>query len=208
MKLIRYCLFLGISLALFTTGAFGQSSCQSASSNISNFNGTPIEAGSYIWFGANFTARGVPSTGTTIFFNSSTITFTADQAYTVNVPNAQITFDPTAVCASTTFDTGSNTWVTRVPLAGSDEVFLAGVAFPVPASFAAANGRVQGPVSWQGAFTADQPGISVAWKWGAAVYTNFSLNYNLLGVKPTHTNSCLYNNSDHAGTPEGVDPSS
>ena len=27
-------------------------------------------------------------------------------------------------------------------------------------------------------------------------------NYNSLGVKPTHTNACLYNNSDHAGTPE------
>jgi hypothetical protein len=65
---------------------------------------------------------------------------------------------------------------------------------------------VHGPVTWQGSFVADTAGISVSWKWGAAIYTAFSLDYNLLGIKPTHSNACLYLNSDHAGTPEGVDP--
>jgi hypothetical protein len=181
------------SAALFVSSAAAQSTC-SPSNNISNFNGTPIEAGNYIWFNANFTASGIPSTGATI---------TADQPYPVSVPNAQITFDPNAVCASTTFNTATNTWMTIVPLAGSDEIFLTGVTFPVPVS-----GRVQGPVSWQGTFTSDTPGISVAWKWGAAVYKTFSLDYNALGIKPTHTHACLYNNSDHAGTPEGVDTGS
>jgi hypothetical protein len=129
----------------------------------------------------------------------------ADQLYTVSVPNAQITFTPGA-CASTTFDTASNTWITTVPLTGSDEIFLTGLALPVPASFALANGRVQGPVSWQGTFASDTAGISVGWKWGAAVYKVFSTDYNLLNVKPAHNNTCLYQNSDHAGTPEGVDP--
>jgi hypothetical protein len=94
--------------------------------------------------------------------------------------------------------------MTTVPLAGSDEIFLTSAAFVVPASF----GRVQGPVTWLGTFTSTTPGISVAWKWGAAVYKTFSSDYNALGVKPTHTHACLYNNSDHAGTPEGVDPGS
>ena len=192
---------------LLASSATAQSTC-SPSTNISNFNGTPIEPGSFIWFNANFTASGIPSTGATITFTGSTITFTADQAYTVNVPNAQITFSPTVVCASTSFDTATNTWTTTVPLAGSDEIFLTGVAFPVPVSFAQANGRVQGPVTWQGNFASDTAGISVAWKWGAAVYKAFSLDYNVLGIKPTHTRACLYNNSDHAGTPEGVDPNS
>jgi hypothetical protein len=180
----------------------------SPSSNISNFHGTSIESGGFIWFNANFTASGIPSTGATITFTGSTLTFTADQTYTIAVPNAQITFDPNTKCASTTFDTASNTWMTTVPLAGSDEIFLSGVVFPAPKSFALANGRVQGPVTWQGNFASMTPGISVAWKWGAAVYKTFSLDYNLLGVKPTHTHACLYNNSDHAGTPEGVDPNS
>jgi hypothetical protein len=100
----------------------------------------------------------------------------------------------------------SNTWNTTVPLSGSDEIFLSGLAFPVPASFANAGGRVYGPVTWQGTFGASTDGITISWKWGAAVYSTFSTDYNLLGVKPTHSNSCLYINSDHAGTPEGIDP--
>jgi len=188
---------------MLASSAAAQSTCSPSSTNISNFNGTPIASGNFIWFNANFTASGIPSTGATITFNASTINFTADQPYTVNVPNAKITFDPNAVCASTSFDTATNTWTTTVPLAGSDEIFLTGVAFPVTAS-----GRVQGPVTWQGSFTSDTAGISVAWKWGAAVYKAFSTDYNVLGIKPTHTRACLYNNSDHAGTPEGVDPNS
>lgn len=206
MRQISVSLLIGSAL-LFAASAVGQSTC-SPSTNSSNFNGTPIDSGRFIWFNANFTASGVPSTGATIFFAASTITFTADQPYTVSVPNAQITFSPNTACASTSFDTGSNTWMTTVPLLGSDEIFLTGVAFPVPASFAAAGGRVQGPVDWEGTFSSDAAGISVSWKWGAAVYTAFSSNYNLLGVKPAHTNTCLYANSDHAGTPEGVDPAS
>jgi hypothetical protein len=93
--------------------------------------------------------------------------------------------------------------MTTVPLSGSDEIFLSGVTFQAPASFS----RVQGPVAWQGTFASTTPGLSVAWKWGAAVYKTFSLDYNVLGIKPTHTRTCLYQNSDHAGTPEGVDTS-
>jgi hypothetical protein len=202
MQLLRLTVLVNTAIFLASSAA-AQSTC-SPSTNISNFNGTPIQSGSFIWFNANFTARGIPSTGATILFQASTITFTADQLYNVPVPNAQITFDPNAVCASTTFDTGTQTWMTTVPLSGSDEIFLSGVAFPVPAGFS----RVNGPVAWQGTFTSNTAGISVGWKWGAAVYKTFSLDYNLLGVKPTHTRTCLYNNSDHAGTPEGVDPGS
>jgi len=203
----RSSLIVLISTALLFVGAAAAQTCP-PSNNISNFNGTPIQPGNFIWFNANFTASGIPSSGATIFFMASTVAFTADQPYTVAVPNAQVTFSPTAVCAGTTFDTASNTWMTTVPLGGSDEVFLTGLAFPVPASFAQAHGRIQGPVSWQGTFAADTAGISVAWKWGAAVYKNFSLDYNALGIKPAHTRACLYQNSDHAGTPEGVDPNS
>ncbi len=198
---------LAIALLALAGSGYAQSSC-TPGSNASNFNGTPIQPGNFIWFNANFTARGIPATGATISFSNSTINLTADQTYTVSVPNAQITFDPNAVCSSTTFDTSTSTWTTIVPVAGSDEIFLSGVAFPVPAGFSLADGRVQGPVTWQGSFTSDTAGLSVAWKWGAAVYTTFTTNYNVLGVKPTHSQTCLYQNGDHAGTPEGVDPNS
>jgi hypothetical protein len=196
------------ALALLGSYAPAQTNCPASSINSSNFNGTSLQPGAFIWFNANFTANGIPSAGATISFTSSTVTFTSDQTYTVSVPNAKIAFNPSAVCASTSFDTQSNTWITTVPLAGNDEIFLTGVAFPVPVGFANGNGKVKGPVTWQGSFSADTPGISVAWKWGAAVYNVFSLDYNVLGIKPTHTQTCLYSNSDHAGTPEGIDSNS
>jgi hypothetical protein len=98
--------------------------------------------------------------------------------------------------------------MTTVPIAGSDEIFLSGLAFRVPATFANVGGKVIGNVVWQGTFGTNVPGITMHWKWGAAVYSTFSTNYNLLSVKPTHSNSCSHLNSDHAGTPEGVDSQS
>jgi hypothetical protein len=174
--------------------------CTAATTIGANFNGTPINGGTFIWFNANFTATGIPDSGATVFFQASTIQFTADQTYNVMVPIAEITFSPAVSCASTSFD--GKKWLTTVPISGSDEVFLSGVAFPVPAGFAKVGGKVAGPVTWQGTFSSTAASVSFNWKWGAAVYTNFGTNYNLLGVKPTHSKSCLYSNSDHAGTPE------
>jgi hypothetical protein len=166
------------------------------------FNRWPIQEGTFIWFNANLTASGIPSSGATIFFQDSSIHFTADQTYTVPVPVAEITFSPDVTCASTTFD--GKKWITTVPLSGSDEIFLSGVAFPVPVSFSKVGGWVLPPVTWHGAFSSTAASAKIKWKWGAAVYTNFSTNYNLVGVKPTHSTACLYNNSDHAGTPENL----
>ena len=179
--------------------------CTAQSTNSANFNGTPIKGGDYIWFNANFTANNIPSSGTTLYLTNSTIQLTADQPYTVQVPNAQITFSPSATCATTTYDLTTNTWMTTVPINAGDEVFLSGVAFPVPASFANVNGHVSSPVVWQGTFgTSNTPNVNVQWKWGAAVYTCFTTNYNSLNVKPTHQNACNLNNGDHAGTPENT----
>ncbi len=91
------------------------------------------------------------------------------------------------------------TWHTTVPIGGSDEIFLSGLAFMVPAS--GLSGGIN-PVVWTGTFSSNTPGVSVHWKWGAAVYTSFSTDYNSLAVKAAHTNTCAFNNSDHAGTPE------
>lgn len=183
----------------------GTPPCVAPSTNTSNFNGTPINGGDYIWFNANFTASGIPKTGATVSFTSSTIQFTADKAYNLAVPNAQITFSPSATCASVSFDTLTNTFMETVPVAGSDEIFLSGLAFLVPASFVNVGGKVSGDVAWTGTFGSNVSGISINWKWGAAVYTTFTTDYNALAIKPTHQNACLYNNGDHAGTPEGID---
>jgi hypothetical protein len=81
--------------------------------------------------------------------------------------------------------------------------FLTGFAFQVPA------GGLPGdihPVTWSGSFASDTPGVSVQWRWGAAVYTQFSTNYNALGVKPVEddheTILPAWWVPDPAGTPE------
>jgi hypothetical protein len=164
----------------------------------SNFNGTAIGAGDTIWFNAHIKASGIPSSGATISFCGSTVT---SSAFSAAVPNGKIVFSPSATCATTTFDSSSNTWTTTVPISGSDEIFLTGLALPVP------SGLPGGGISpvWCGIFSASVPGISVQWQWGAAVYTCFPPvpgGYNSLNIKPTHQNACNVNNGDHAGTPE------
>jgi hypothetical protein len=90
--------------------------------------------------------------------------------------------------------------VTTVPLIGSDEILLSALGIKAPANLKAAT------VIWSGDFSSDTTSVSVSWKWGAAVYTKdmTQAQYNNLGVKSTHTKACLYNNSDHAGTPENA----
>ena len=105
----------------------------------SNFNGTPITGGNYIWFNSVFSLPGFdPSQLTkrlTFSFTGVTITFTANSTpYTVNSPSASITYDPAATTATTTFTPGTpGQWTTTLPttrLAGND--FLDAAEFLVP----------------------------------------------------------------------------
>jgi hypothetical protein len=179
--------------------------CTATATNSSNFNGTLVPAGSYLWFNANFTAHNVPSNGVTIDFTNGNISFTAGgTSYSIPVPNAKITFSSSATCTSTTFDSGTNTWMTTVPISGDDEIFLTGVAWPVP------SGGLPGganPVNFSGTYSSESnaPGLSIQMKWSAAAYSSFTTDYNALQIKAGHQTACGQSNGDHAGTPEGVD---
>src|SRR5262245_7358120 len=82
------------------------------SSIVSNFNGTSISAGSTIWFNSVLKVSNLPNTDVTIYVKSASV----DSGYFHQaVADAQITFSTSATTASTTFDSGSNTWVTIVP---------------------------------------------------------------------------------------------
>ncbi len=171
-----------------------------ASSIASNFNGTAIKAGNWIWFNAVTKISGVGTKPVTLYASASTITFSSGGTnYTLNVPNAQITVDPSASQATTSFDTGTNTWKVTVPKGLSGNTFLDGLGFQVPVNISGGTN----PVTWNATFKSDTPGISFHWQWGAAVYTSFNADNNGLGVKPTDDNNAsVYKNSDHAGTPE------
>lgn len=167
----------------------------------SNFNGTPILEGDWIWFTAVLKVHGLGTSPVTIGFTGS-IQFTVNGTqYYLPVPSALVTFSPNVTLAKTLFCSGQ--WVTTVPSSGlAGNVFLDAFAFRVP------TGGFPGgidPVTWQGMFFSVTPGITVQWQWAAAVYNNgfLGVDYTQLGVKPVDDNKAsMYQNSDHAGTPE------
>jgi hypothetical protein len=169
----------------------------------SNFNGTPIAGGDYIWFNSVIKVGGLGSDPVTIGFAGPPIVFAANGAgVMVPVLPAQITFTPGLALATTDFVAGQ--WVTNVPSSGlAGNVFLSAAAFLVPLT--GLPGGIK-DVTWQAMFCSSAPGVSVQWQWAAAVYRFAGFldqGYEGLGVKPVDDNKAsLYKNSDHAGTPE------
>jgi hypothetical protein len=196
---------MSTGLGLLAAGSAGSAAfaqTASGSSITSNFNGTPISGGDSIWFNSVLKVHGLGPEGATIGFTGS-IQFSVDGTmYMIPVPSAIVTFSPVVTLATTVFCNGQ--WVTSVPSSGlAGNVFLDGFALqaPMPAGFP---GGIK-QVTWQGMFFSVTPGLTVQWQWAAAVYhaANFSADYNALGVKPVDDNQAsVYQNSDHAGTPE------
>ena len=176
--------------------------CVTTATNSSNFNGTFVPAGTYLWFNSHFKANNVTN-GTVIDFSKGSISFTAGgTSYNLAVPDAEITFSSSVSCTSTTFDTLNNRWVTTVPVSGDDEIFLTGLAWPVP------TGGLPGganPVNFNGTYSSSTTGVSIQMQWSAAAYSKFTTDYNALNIKAGHQTACGLNNGDHSGTPEGVD---
>jgi len=201
-SLWRAMLLAGIAtaiLAAMSSSAYASSSCLNSTIK-SNFNGTAIPGGSYIWFNANFKASGTSGRNVTIHFSNSTIKFSVGGTpVELAAPSATINFSTSATKASTEKVGGE--WVTTVPSGFGDDVFLTGFAFHVPA------GGLPGginPVTWQGSFTTASSGVGISWKWGAAVYNPpEEAAKNSVIPKPVHSTSLdEFHNGDQAGTPE------
>lgn len=168
--------------------------CQLTTSITSNFNGTKINQGNYIWFSSVLKASGIGSTPVTIRFTNQTI---SSSGSSIAVPDAMVTFDPAATSATTSFTGGI--WVTRVPAKLAGNMFLSGTGYPVPVNLP---GGIKN-VKWNATTSIDRPGVKFNWQWGAAVYKSFSTDYNALGVKPVDDKKASqYKNADHAGAPE------
>jgi hypothetical protein len=187
----------------FTTSSLTCPSCSTPSTNNSNFNGTAIPAGSFVWFNANFQLSGTVTDGTTISLTGAQIQLSGQGVNdTLSAPNATITFSSSVSCTSTTFNTATNTWETTVPTSShDDEIFLDGFAFPVP------SGGLPGGINnvvWLGNFSSSEPSLNLQWKWGAAVYDTTFPGYDDVEVKAGHQTACGISNGDHAGTPENA----
>ena len=197
----------------------------SMSNSSANFTAKPIAGGKTLWFASELAwAKGphdllnvfmdMSNHPVRIFVTNGVIKFTANATnYAIPVPDALITFSPLVTSATTTFDTVNNRWVTTVPTVQPfsklkqfdieiGRIFASGVAFTVPA--AGLPGGIKN-VTWSAAYSTDTPGMDLRWRWGAAVYSTFSSDYNALTVKPTDPVRAPWakmTNNDQAGTPE------
>lgn len=188
--------FLFLSLNLFV--AIGQDApCITAIQ--SNFNGTEIDPGRYIWFNSHFNI-GSPNSCSgsplTIHITQGRVSSSdPDFPYVLFVPDANITFSPTATSESSNFDAATNTWNTVIPCSEikNSEIFSSGFIFSVPSTL-----RGIQNITWRFRATYTSPNpvseLSFNWKWSAAVYTSMPTDYNDLDVVLLHS-------SLHAGTP-------
>jgi len=166
----------------------------------SSFNATPILPNSTVWFSSVVKVNGIGLQTTSFRMDGGTITA---PDFTVEVPNAVVTFSPLALATTTTFDSVSNTWYTTAPSSGlNGNIFLAGAALPVVNPLPGG----ESPVTWQANFTSDTPGLNVSWKWSAAVYSNFNTDMNALGVKASDGLLGGLLGSRPAGTPQNYTP--
>ncbi len=166
----------------------------------SNFNGTPIASGRWIWFNAIVKVTGLGGASGIVHAQGSSIAFSAGgTSYTLPVPDATITFSPAATQATTSFNTVTGAWETTVPAGYPGNVFLGGLAFQLPVAFP---GGIN-PVTWATQLSSNVAGVTYQWKWAAAVYTTFAPTSDAIGAKPIDGGTMNpYANSDHAGTPE------
>lgn len=170
-------------------------------------------ASEIVWFNSHFKLQGTPpSSNFTVNVTNQTITF---GSHSLPVPNSMITFTSSVNCASTRFNASANEWIITIPLSyatHSDEIFSAGLAYILPASFP----QNVNNVTWHATFTSPTaPYLQFQFQYGAANYLSskngnvFPLSggqpdYNAMMINPVHNAPTCggYNNGDHAGTPE------
>jgi hypothetical protein len=179
-----------------------------------NFNGVHIDAGDTIWFTSAGQVSGLGYGTTSLRITDVQVSFAANgTTYTVDVPDTTVTFTSLATSASAAFT--SDGWLITAPPVFSGNVFLGGASLRAPSSGGLLGGLLGGlglsggfpggiqNVTWTANFAADTPGLTVNWKWAAAVYTNFSSDPANLGVKAVDDPLVdAYRNADLAGTPE------
>lgn len=199
--------FLPFAAVLLCT-SLAHASYQECTSTISaNFNGTAIAQGDYIWFTGAFKISGLGSGPTTLYVSHASISFTASgKTYTIHVPSSAITFSSSTTLATTEYTQlyplflgkGWRTQLQLSGLAGND--LMTAVQFKVPSG--GLPGGIKN-VTFTATFSSYAVGLTVNWQWASAVYSSFNSDYNALGVKPVDDNKAsIYQNSDHAGTPE------
>lgn len=194
------------------------SACATGPESLSyNVSEQSKNAAEIVWFNSHFKLQGnVPSSDFSVNVTNQSITFGPQN---LAVPNAVINFTSSVNCASTSFNSSMNEWVTLIPLSyatHADEIFSAGLAYILPANFP----QNVNNVTWNVTFSSPSaPSLQFQFQYGAANYLSanstgvFPLtsggqpDYNAMMIDPVHNApTCAgYNNGDHAGTPENTE---
>jgi len=191
------------SSSLLAPQFFGFDECCRVSDSItSNFNGTKIPAGSYLWLNAVVDITGITDTTTIVRLCDGDVVCNIGGAdYYVELPQARIVVSDLVNTATTDFDCDKRIWTTLVPKGYTGNVFLTGALLSIKKGLPGG----LNPVTWNVTFCSDHCGLSFQWKWAAAVYDCGTDCEDGLGVKPVDGDKfSQFLNSDHAGTPEYI----
>jgi uncharacterized repeat protein (TIGR01451 family) len=152
-------------------------------------SGQNLGSGCTAWLNSSFTPTSCKNGATYTFQNiSCTVSGPGCGTFTVNVPNACVTFSNSCTQASTVYNASENCWVTTLPANGSPgNVFLSGLPCQVPSGCNLSGATV----TWNIGQSANNCGSSgVSWQTGCTGYSSFNTNgcngqadYNQIGVK-------------------------
>jgi hypothetical protein len=175
--------------------------CTKTQTITQDFVRTSISSGRYLWFNSVIDLdERCGNEPVIINVTNAKIQYKKNNTWiTLNVPDAKVTFSANTFWSTTQFVNGK--WETKAPLwTYGRNVFMAGLSYLVP------SGGIPGgidDVKWTASININREGVKIKWKWAAAVYTQFSSNYNALNVKPIDGYWFnAYFNRDKAGTPE------
>ena len=123
---------------LFVTGAAtvnGQQNCPvTIHSSYNKFNSTPNSAPTTLWLNIHtkLNKNQLTENGDYVMFTGGTLSFrgiNTSFGASISLPNGQIIADNSVSTPFTSFNSSTNTWVTRVPLSySSTDLFLSGAA--------------------------------------------------------------------------------
>ena len=162
-----------IFASLFSTG-YGQVSCPLIMQNefdyfIASSNSSPTT----LWFNLHvkLSSNQLTTNGDYLLFSGGTITFNGINTSfgsSVALPKGELIADATAVSPSTSFNSSTNTWVTRVPPGySSSDLFLSGAAITSATGFILSGGN---KVSMLTGTLSSNKLHSSSWFYGLACY--------------------------------------
>ncbi len=170
-----------------------------------NFNNGALGTGNTLWFTVNLNPPNLcvnnncgTSPAVTLYITGATITSGNTILNNVTLPNANITFDPTATVASTTYSSVNNSWTTVVPLTSSipNAMGLA-FAYAIPSPGILQN-KIDNPITlaFNVSGNSAATNFSYQWQWAAAQYTNSTCFSNMDSV-----GALAVSGDRHSGTP-------